>query len=167
MGNYLIKNKNVRISDSLLVVGEKALVANEDLPKNTIVFLYEDSATDQRTRTSIQVAENKHIEPGEFGEFANHSCSPNSQIIANYDDSTNIAEVLMITVLPIKKGEEITFDYATTETTVTADLLNKKCLCKSQNCRGKIVGFNGLSLKEKMLLLSKDLTANYMQITED
>ncbi len=163
---YLIKNKNIEIADSLFVVGEKALIASKDINKNTIVFIYEDTATDERTRTSIQVAIDKHIEPGEFGAFANHSCSPNSQVIANYDEESNRATVLMLTIETIHKGEEITFDYATTETTVTANLLNKKCLCKSANCRGKITGFQELSLAAKMRLLASDTTANYLQITE-
>lgn len=166
MGKYLIKSEKAKVSDSIIVKGEKALVAQQDIEKHTIIFLYEDSATDTRTRTSIQVAMDKHVEPGEFGAFANHSCSPNTQIIANYDEKTNIAEVLMLTIEKIKKGEELTFDYATTETTVTPDLLNKTCLCKSANCRKKITGFNDLSLADKMTLITKDFTASYLQITD-
>lgn len=166
MGNYLIKNNKVAVADSVIVAGEKAIVATENLKKNTIVFLYEDEATEKRTRTSIQVSIDKHIEPGEFGAYANHSCSPNSQVISNYDESTNKAEVLMLTIKPVAKGEEITFDYATTETTVTPELLNKPCLCKSQTCRHKITGFSELSLKAKMELIASEMTATYLQIAE-
>ena len=73
---------------------------------------------------------------------------------------------LMLTIEKVKKGEELTFDYATTETTVTPDLLNKTCLCQSPNCRKKITGFNDLSLADKMTLITKDITASYLQITD-
>ena len=166
MGYYIIKNQRVAIDDSLFLKGEKALIAQENIAKHTIIFLYEDNATDQRTRTSIQVAANKHIEPGDFGAFANHSCEPNTQIIVNYDEERNVAQVLMLSIKPIQKGEEITFDYATTETTVTSDLMNKTCLCGSKKCRGKITGFNELSEHQQMELLANELTANYLQLIE-
>ena len=54
-GKYLIKNKFVAIADSNMVEGEKALIAEKDLPKNSIIFLYEAPSTTVRTRTSIQV----------------------------------------------------------------------------------------------------------------
>ena len=85
-GKYLIKNKFVAIADSNVVEGEKALITEKDLPKNAIIFLYEAPSTTERTRTSIQVSKNRHVEPGDFGAFANHSCSPNTQLIANFDD---------------------------------------------------------------------------------
>lgn len=166
MGSYIIKNQKIEVSDSLLIKGEKALVAKENIDKHTIIFLYEGTATTQRTRTSIQVAEDKHIEPGDFGAFANHSCNPNTQIVANYDEDNNVAEVLMLSIQPIAKGEEITFDYATTETEVTADLQNKTCLCGSKNCRGKITGFYSLTSQQKMDLLAKEITANYLQLKD-
>ncbi len=163
---YLIKNKDVVIAESSLVVGERAMVANKVIPKHTIIFLYQDCATEKRTRTSIQVAFDKHVEPGDFGAFANHSCEPNCQIIVNYDDSTNIATILMLTLVDVSKGDELTFDYATTETEVTEELHNIECLCKSTHCRGKITGFRDLPLSEKMRLIGEDLTANYLQIVD-
>ncbi len=165
-GNYLIQNKNIIIGDSLFVKGEKAMIANNDIAKNTIIFLFEGPTTAIRTRTSIQVSEDRHIEPGDFGAYANHSCAPNTQVITNYDENTKIAQVLMLSISEIKKGDEVTFDYATTETTVTDNLLNKPCLCKAKNCRKVITGFNELTLKDKMNLIAKDITANYLQISD-
>ena len=154
------------VAESSIVVGEYAMIAKKMIPKHTIIFLYQDSATEKRTRTSIQVAIDKHVEPGDFGAFANHSCEPNCQIIANYDGLTNVATVLMLTLVDVKIGDELTFDYATTETEVTEELHNVECLCKSTHCRGKITGFRELPLSEKMRLLGEDLTANYMQIVD-
>ncbi len=163
-GNYLIKNKFVAIADSDMVEGEKALVAQKDLPKNEIIFLYEAPSTKERTRTSIQVSHDRHVEPGDFGAFANHSCSPNTQLIANFDDETFVAQVLLLAICPIKKGEEIVFDYATTESEVTKELQGKKCLCNAQNCRKTILGFNDLELTQKQILLLEGITASYLRI---
>lgn len=166
MGKYLIKNKKAFVSKSTFVIGEDALVAAEAIEPEEVIFLYEDDATTQRTRTSIQVAPDKHIEPGDFGAYANHSCDPNTQVVANYDEENNHAEIVMIALRRIEKGEEVTFDYATTETMVTEKLHNKRCLCGSPTCRGKITGFNDLSLHDQLILISKNITANYLQISE-
>lgn len=166
MGTYLIKNVDVCVADSIYIKGEKALVAQNDIDENTVLFMFQGEATDKRTRTSIQVSADKHVEPGDFGAYTNHSCSPNAQIVAEYDEKKNIAQIVLMTIKPIKKGEEVTFDYATTESTVTEDLHNKKCLCHSPNCRGVITGFNDLPLKDKMELFTKGLAASYLQIEE-
>ncbi|MCQ2608489.1 MAG: SET domain-containing protein-lysine N-methyltransferase [Bacteroidales bacterium] len=164
---YLLKNEDdVCVADSKIVPGEKALVAQNHIAKNTIIFMFQSAATDVRTRTSIQVSECKHIEPGDFGAYANHSCSPNTQIVAHYDDENNVAEIVMLTIADIEAGDEITFDYATTETTVTDNLLRKPCLCGSANCRKFITGFQELSQKDKMHLISEELTAEYLHITD-
>lgn len=63
----------------------------------------------------------------EDADFINHSCEPNCGI----RDSMTI-----VSVRPIKKGEEITFDYATSE---SSDY-EFKCNCGSKNCRRVITG---------------------------
>lgn len=162
---YLLKNEiDACVADSKIVIGEKALVAKQSIAPNTIIFMFQAAATDVRTRTSIQVSESKHVEPGDFGAFANHSCSPNTQIVAHYNADTNIAEIVMISITEISVGDEITFDYATTETTVTTNLLRKPCLCGSPNCRKFITGFQELSHTEQMSLIAKEITAEYLHI---
>lgn len=44
----------------------------------------------------------------------NHSCNPNSGIVAAYIDETDIQKPLLalFTLRKVKSGEEITFDYA-------------------------------------------------------
>lgn len=55
----------------------------------------------EKTRTSIQVGKNKHVED-QIGMYINHSCSPSSRI-----DGMNV-----VAIKDIRAGEEITFDYA-------------------------------------------------------
>ena len=47
----------------------------------------------------------------------------------------------------IKKGEDITFDYTTTEYEMARAF---KCLCGVANCLGEVKGFKFLSPKEKV-----------------
>ncbi|MDP2749803.1 MAG: SET domain-containing protein, partial [Nanoarchaeota archaeon] len=61
----------------------------------------------------------------------NHSCNPNS-----YVKYKNIKEKCIIALKAIKKGEEITVDYATS----AIDAWTMKCHCKSKKCRKIIYG---------------------------
>jgi len=49
---------------------------------------------------------------------------------------------------PIKKGDEITFDYAMTE--FESVLAKTTCFCASKRCRRRISGFSGLPERFKV-----------------
>jgi hypothetical protein len=58
----------------------------------------------------------------------NHSCDPNTWFV---DDT------LMVARRDIKKGEEVTYDYATSE---TAESFVLHCKCGTPNCRKAVRG---------------------------
>ncbi|MDO8663503.1 MAG: SET domain-containing protein-lysine N-methyltransferase [Candidatus Wildermuthbacteria bacterium] len=60
-------------------------------------------------------------------EFFNHSCEPNAGVRG---------QNLLFARRGIKSGEEITFDYGTTD----AQLLNFRCACGTKNCRKIVTG---------------------------
>src|SRR5262249_32692782 len=60
--------------------------------------------------------------------FMNHSCDPNAWFV---DDETMTAR------RDIKAGEEVTYDYATSE---TRDSFYLECRCGSPLCRGVALG---------------------------
>ncbi len=62
--------------------------------------------------------------------FVNHSCNPNTK----YDNGKWFA------IENIKKGEELTHDYALLWTNDLAPFEINPCLCGSNNCRGKMTG---------------------------
>jgi len=62
-------------------------------------------------------------------DYMNHSCDPNTWFV---DDSTMVAR------RDIKKGEEITYDYATSET--AEDVVVPSCNCGSAICRKIVKG---------------------------
>lgn len=70
------------------------------------------------------------------GDLMNHSCDPNTWFV---DDGTMVAR------RPIKAGEEITYDYATSE---VSELFSLECLCGSENCRELIKGDDILKSEE-------------------
>lgn len=63
--------------------------------------------------------------------FTNHSCNPNA-LIKNKTELYSLRD--------IKIGEEITFDYATTESNTPENKWKMECKCGSKNCRKTIVG---------------------------
>jgi len=73
-------------------------------------------------------------------DFMNHSCDPNTWFI---DDATMVAR------RDIKKGEEITYDYSTSE---TAENFVLHCHCGAPDCRQVVRGSDyrmNKSLREK------------------
>jgi SET domain-containing protein len=67
--------------------------------------------------------------PYNIARFINHSCTPNCKYIVKHK------RVWIISIKPIKKGEEITYDYG-------YDIDNHKehpCNCRSSECSGFII----------------------------
>jgi len=150
----------VSVLPSISVPGQKALRAQENIPANTVVFIYTNTVSRVRTRTSIQVCKGMHIEAGEFGSYTNHSCNPNAAIRAmvRYPEAT----VCLVTIKNTKAGEELTFDYATTEDNLTPDLQIVSCLCGHSVCRGKVKYFGQLCDDEKQNLVDRGLVLQYL-----
>lgn len=82
-------------------------------------------------RYSIQVGERVHVYPnGSAWKYLNHSCRPN--LIFEADTSGFVAR------RRIAQGEELTFNYLTTEWTMAEGFA---CRCGSPSCYGNIAGF--------------------------
>jgi uncharacterized protein len=81
---------------------------------------------------SVQVHEDlylgpKAIEELDEAEFFNHSCFPNAGVKG---------QILLVARRDIQEGEEICFDYKTTDT----EEMNFLCQCGSTDCRKTITG---------------------------
>jgi len=155
-------HKSLIVKNSMIISGEKALVATSNIPKDIILFYYKACCSTIRTRTSIQVGPNNHIEAGMIGSNINHSCMPNSRVRTSYDSDRNEGVVAFFSIKDIIKGEEITFDYATTETDLTPELEKTVCLCKTCNCRGHIYSYTKLPYIFKERLESQGLLAEHI-----
>ncbi|MFO7867987.1 MAG: SET domain-containing protein [Bacteroidales bacterium] len=160
------RNDSVIISTSVIIPNEKGLIAIDTIPENTIIFSYKDKASGQRTKNSIQVGCDKHLEIGDFGIYANHACKPNSYMWTSYKSNDGYGHVVLISTESIAKGEEITFDYATTETHLTPEHTNKQCLCKTSECRSVLKGFFDLTSEEQDRLIQKGCIAPHLNYSK-
>lgn len=117
----------------------KSLFAIQEIIDGEILIRFEGKVIRSPTKTSLQIDEGKHLEGfGEIDDFLNHSCDPNGHI--------NFADLTFRALGDIKKGEEVTFNYLTSEW----DMANKfECSCGSKNCFEHISGFRHLTLKQK------------------
>jgi len=76
--------------------------SDTDCTEGSVVYSLSPALVNkEKTRTSIQVGENRHVED-QMGMYINHSCHPSCVI-----DGMNV-----VAIKNIKVGEEITFDYA-------------------------------------------------------
>ena len=101
----------------------KGVFSTKDYEIGQLVYTFEPYYIEEPTRTSIQV-EDKHFED-DTGMYLNHHCEPNSCIVS---DERGIH---LFAIDIIKKKDEITFDYNTTEDKITHPF---KC-----NCHGKLI----------------------------
>ena len=131
--------------------GTHRLVAARDIPAGIQIFRINGELVDQPSRYSLQVGEGKHIDlrtghsekdifENYFWRFLNHSCEPNV-IIRNQ---------AVYALRWITTGEDVTFDYNTTEYDMDEPFT---CLCSSPHCLGMIRGFRHLTRKQQQRLV--------------
>jgi SET domain-containing protein len=99
---------------------------------------YDDETMDRHHTFLFAVDENTTIDAavdGNEARFINHSCDPNCETI-NEDGHIFIEAMTFI-----KKGEELTYDYAyENDEPVNQELLDRyPCFCRARNCRGTIL----------------------------
>jgi len=134
------------------VLGQRGVVAIEAIPTGEVVLVVDGITTTRPSRYSIQVGENEHVDlPADVDparsavdhpwQFLNHSCAPNARLVAR----------TVIAARPIEAGEEITFDYNTTEYDMASPF---DCRCGAKGCRGRrIAGFRHLAPAARRPLL--------------
>ncbi len=93
----------------------------------------------QRTWQSVQTDIDNHVRMDEPFELVNHSCDPTCGVRPN-----RIGGYDLIARRPIAVGEEITFDYCTTEWECIGF---RDCHCGSDHCRGIVGGAKYLALE--------------------
>lgn len=113
---------------------EAVLRNKEDKGGNYLLFVKE--ATGQKHLPTFV------IDPtciGNIGRYANHSCSPNMSAFPVRVDCP-VPRVALFASKPIKEGEELTFDYGTTEVqdNNTSTSSRTRCKCGSEQCRQEL-----------------------------
>lgn len=138
MENFIFSN--VEIKD--IGVKGRGVFSKKNFKKGeTVIVGKPDYVAKLRTKTSVQVDVDKHMEFQAPVCFLNHSCEPNTGVHDNeyggYD---------FVALRDIEKSEEISFDYETTE---YISIAIEECFCGAKNCRKKIKGYKFLEKNER------------------
>jgi len=115
---------NIRIQ--LISNKEKGLFSTEDGEIGRLIYTFNPQYVEQPTRTSIQ-CDGKHFEDG-IGRYLNHHCEPNTSI------ASDNRGVHLVAIDFIKKNDELTFNYNTTESMLANPF---RCKCHGYLIRGK------------------------------
>jgi hypothetical protein len=127
--------------------GEYRLIANRPVGIGEQLFTIVGEPTGAPTRYTVQIEHDMHIDvPDEYGfeaildqfywRFMNHGCDP----------SVMIKGRAVVSLKPIGFGQEITFNYNTTEYDMAEPF---SCRCGSDRCAGRVQGFRYLSADER------------------
>ncbi len=109
----------------------KGLYSRQKYSSGNIVLALEGNYFPNPTRTSIQLTNEKHVESWEGGHV-NHHCLPNTKVVVEQGELFSIG--YLVAIQDIEIGEQITFDYETTETEMAEPF---KCSCHGRWIRGK------------------------------
>lgn len=123
------------------------LITLQAVASGASLFHIHGEQTPRPSRHSLQLDTDLHINSPSgtseqdqmakgYWRYLNHRCDPN----------VCIRDLDVIALRPIASGEEITFDYDTTEYDMSEPF---KCHCGSKNCRGWIRGFKHLNTAQQ------------------
>ena len=124
------------------------IIASRNIKKGENIFKFVGKLKPQEeaNKEALQIDENLFLESTElFDDNLNHSCNPNC-----YIDFKNLN---LIAKRDIEKGEELSFDYHTSEYDLIEQECSFECHCGSENCIGEIKGFRFLSDEKKKEVL--------------
>ena len=118
-GRGVFAREKVRANDVLIVWGGE-IVTGEMLRE----------MWEEKHRLSIQVEEDLYLVTGNEGpaDWVNHSCNPNAGLVG---------QVVLVALRDIRVGEEICFDYATSDGSPYDEF---ECHCGAKNCRRHVSG---------------------------
>jgi uncharacterized protein len=122
--------------------------ADRNFKKGEIViqFKAEIVPASKATAEAVQIDTDKFIDTKWLvpEAFINHSCSANTRI--------DLESFRYVAIKNIRKNDEITYNYFTTEYDSVKYHEDFKCMCGSKNCMGWIKGFKYLTHSQKLKL---------------
>jgi hypothetical protein len=95
--------------------GNMCLFSNKKYNKNEIIHKLTGFISKKPSKISIEISKNEHI-TDEFGQYMNHSFSPNCKI----------ENGCIISLDNINKNEELTFNYNDNETNMACPFIDNK-----------------------------------------
>ena len=124
--------------------GFKGVYANHAISKDSVIFSLRGNISTRPSKYTIQLGSKQHLNvpaPRKAHDnldycwqYLNHCCEPNGYI--------NTSDRTLRAFRDIAPGEQITFNYLTTESEMAVPF---SCICGSPNCFGFIQGRNLLT----------------------
>ncbi|MEX0746406.1 MAG: SET domain-containing protein-lysine N-methyltransferase [Rhodothermales bacterium] len=127
--------------------GFAGVYAAKAFKKGERIFPVEGPIQDFPSRYSIQIGRNRHVEAGPDNppwKYLNHSCDPNTAL--------DVEGRAFYALREIKAGEEIRFNYLTTEWEMATPF---ECHCGAPECARHIAGFKHLDGELQLRLLNE------------
>ncbi len=156
MSGHTMEHKSIAVAEG---TGHFEVIALRSFTPGEILFRIEGKRAAHPTRFTVQIDEGVHIDLDDgididkiryryYWRFMNHSCVPN----------TYIRNLEVVALKLISSGEQITFNYNTTEFDMAAPFV---CNCGQSPCLGLIRGFKHLPANEQERL--QPILAPYLQ----
>ena len=102
----------------------------------------------------LQISAHSYMGPsGGLDDFVNHSCDPNCGLLFLK------SRIVLTAIRPINPGEELTFDYASTQNAYPHRFL---CSCGSPKCRREIGDFDDLPFSLQRTYHERGILAPYL-----
>ncbi len=145
----------VSLPDTISILGSQGkgygIYTEVDIESADTIFPFYGSIVNRTVvhnfNAALQIDANLFLESREtFDEFVNHSCSQNCLV--------GFSRWVLVTRRNIKRGEELTFDYNTTEYDLIEQGCSFQCRCGSKKCLGKVMGFKYLSSDQKRKIVT-------------
>ena len=144
--------------------GGKGIFTRRKIPANARILeftgdrvvrdIVDQALADGGPDSFLQVEENSFIgSSGTVDDYVNHSCDPNCGLDFAGD------RIYLKSIKPIKRGEELTFDYATSQNSFP---FRFHCRCGSVQCRGEIGDYNEIPAPLKAYYQSMGVIAPYL-----
>lgn len=142
------------------VGGAFRVLAAHELHSGEAILHLDGELFDHPTRYSVQIGVGRHLDlpPGVSlldeldrypWRFLNHSCDPNAALRGRH----------LFALRPIRAGEEVTFDYNTTEYEMAEPF---ECRCGSLRCLGEVRGYRYLPSSGRAAIAA--LVADHVRI---
>lgn len=161
----MLENNCLVVKQSKILKNQLGVITKRNYKRGELLFIVKGPILKRRTKYSFSVDLDRHIDPRlvngkkDFGHYTNHSCNPNAfASIIDKDCKTPYIEI--ISRREIKKGEEVTIDYASFEYETVVDGL--QCNCGQKRCRGKIFGFKDLPYDVKIKYRKDGIVPSYL-----
>ena len=122
---------------------EALIRAAQPIKAGEVVFYISGRIVTKRTQHTIQLDATRHVvaDADDLWQFMNHGCEPNVSI--------DVTRRQMVAIRDIALGEELTFNYNTTEWDMISPF---DCACGAESCVGRIRGFRYLSPSQRAAL---------------